>query len=72
MLREVTDLPICVGFGIARPEQAREVGALADGIVVGSALVQIAGEQGVDAALAFVRSLRAALDSVGRADGSAG
>jgi tryptophan synthase alpha chain len=69
MLREVTDLPICVGFGISRPDQAREVGALADGIVVGSALVQIAGEQGVDAALEFVRSLRAALDDTA---GSAG
>lgn len=65
-LRAVCDLPICVGFGIARPEQARAVGALADGVVVGSALVQAAGEGGVDAALALVRSLRAALDEVPR------
>jgi tryptophan synthase alpha chain len=63
-LRAVCDLPICVGFGIARPEQARAVGALADGVVVGSALVQAAGADGVDAALALVRSLRAALDEV--------
>lgn len=61
-LRRVCDLPICVGFGISTPAQAREVGALADGIVVGSALVQVAGTAGVDAALAFVRELRAALD----------
>lgn len=62
-LRSVCDLPICVGFGISRAEQAREVGALADGIVVGSALVQAAGIGGVDAALDLVRGLRAALDA---------
>jgi tryptophan synthase alpha chain len=62
-LRAACDLPICVGFGISTPAQAREVGALADGVVVGSALVRAANE-GVDAALALVRSLRAALDEV--------
>jgi tryptophan synthase alpha chain len=61
-LRTVCDLPICVGFGISTPEQAKAVGAMADGIVVGSALVQAAATGGVDAALALVRSLRAALD----------
>lgn len=62
-LRSVCDLPICVGFGISTPEQARSVGALADGVVVGSALVQIVEQQGVDAALGFVRDIRAALDA---------
>ncbi len=61
-LRSVCDLPICVGFGISTAAQAREVGALADGIVVGSALVDILDREGVDAALAFVRTLRRALD----------
>lgn len=60
-LRAVCTLPICVGFGISRPEHARAVGPLADGIVVGSAIVQAAGSS-VDEALALVRSLRAALD----------
>ncbi|MEX2181044.1 MAG: tryptophan synthase subunit alpha [Gemmatimonadaceae bacterium] len=60
-LRAVCDLPICVGFGISTAAQARTVGALADGVVVGSALVQ-AAEEGVDAALALVRSFRAGLD----------
>ncbi len=60
-LRAVCDLPICVGFGISTPAQAKAVGALADGVIVGSALVQ-AAEQGVDAALALVRGLRGALD----------
>lgn len=62
-LRAVCDLPICVGFGISTPAQAAEVGRLADGVVVGSALVQ-AAERGVDEALDLVRALRAALDGV--------
>lgn len=62
-LRDVCDLPICVGFGIATPEHAREVGARADGVVVGSALVQTVETQGVGAGLAMVRAMRAALDA---------
>ena len=61
-LRAATSLPICVGFGISTPEQARTVGALADGVVVGSALVRAAGS-GVPQAASLVRSLRAALDA---------
>ena len=39
-LKEQTDVPILVGFGISRPEQVREVGEVADGVIVGSALVR--------------------------------
>lgn len=60
-LRAVCHLPIYVGFGIAQPTQARAIGAHADGIVVGSAIVQAAGES-VDTAISLVRGLRAALD----------
>jgi len=60
-LRETTALPICVGFGISTPAQARVVGAQADGVVVGSAIVR-AAEASVDAAVSLARSLRAALD----------
>jgi tryptophan synthase alpha chain len=60
-LRGVCTLPICVGFGISRPEHARAVGRHADGIVVGSAIVQAAGTS-VDSAVTLARSLRAALD----------
>ena len=60
-LRAVCSLPICAGFGIARAEQARAIGALADGIVVGSAIVQ-AAERSVDSAVVLARELRAALD----------
>jgi tryptophan synthase alpha chain len=61
-LRAATALPVCVGFGISRPDQARAVARLADGVVVGSALVRAAGES-VDAALALARSLRAGIDA---------
>jgi tryptophan synthase alpha chain len=64
-LRAATTLPICVGFGISTPEHAREVGTLADGIVVGSAIVK-AADHSVDAALTLVRSLRSALDGLPR------
>ncbi|HKO16084.1 MAG TPA: tryptophan synthase subunit alpha [Gemmatimonadaceae bacterium] len=62
-LRAATDLPICVGFGVSRPDQARAVAALADGVVVGSALVRAAGES-VAQALALAAALRTAIDSV--------
>ena len=61
-LRSATALPIAVGFGIATPAQARAVGALADGVVVGSAIVR-AAEESVDAAAALVAGLRKALDT---------
>jgi len=60
-LRAATTLPLCIGFGISRPEQARAVAALADGVVVGSAIVRAANES-VDTALRLAASLRAAID----------
>lgn len=64
-LRESTTLPICAGFGISTPEQAVNVARLADGVVVGSAVVQAAGES-VARAAALVGELRSALDSASR------
>ena len=60
-LRAATSLPLCIGFGISRPEQARIVAQLADGVVVGSAIVRAAGHS-VDEALRLAASLRAAID----------
>jgi tryptophan synthase alpha chain len=60
-LRKAARLPICVGFGISTPAQAREVAALADGVVVGSAVVRAAGTS-VDAAATLIASLREAID----------
>lgn len=61
-VRRATRLPIAVGFGISTPEQARTVGMLADGVVVGSALVDILGQDGVRQATRFLTLLRRALD----------
>jgi tryptophan synthase alpha chain len=54
-VREHTSAPVCVGFGIGTPEQARQVGALADGVIVGSACVKSIGGSGrpVEAARKF-------------------
>jgi len=62
-LRQATALPVCVGFGISTADQAKAVGRLADGIVVGSAIVQAAGKS-VDAAADLVSTLRRALDEL--------
>jgi tryptophan synthase alpha chain len=68
----VTTLPVCVGIGVSTPEQAVEVCQVADGVVVGSALVRRLLEgAGPDGAAAFVSSLRRALDT-GRPDPGAG
>jgi tryptophan synthase alpha chain len=61
-VRRATPLPVAVGFGISTPEQARTVAGMADGVVVGSALVDILGREGVAAARRFLGSLRVALD----------
>lgn len=45
-IREVTDRPLVVGFGISREEQVRDVAAAADGVVVGSALVNCVPDSG--------------------------
>jgi tryptophan synthase alpha chain len=62
-LRSATTLPICVGFGISRPEHAAALGKRADGIVVGSAIVAASG-RGNKEALTLVSALRKGLDSV--------
>ena len=62
-VRHYTSLPVCVGFGIATPQQAKIVGAMADGVIIGSACVRAIGESTspVDAAKVFARSYREAL-----------
>ncbi|MGI8728360.1 MAG: tryptophan synthase subunit alpha [Solirubrobacterales bacterium] len=54
--REAAEVPCAVGFGISTPERAAEVGALADGVIIGSRLVRVAGEAAdADAAADQVR-----------------
>lgn len=61
-LRTATTLPICIGFGISTPEQARVAATLGDGVVVGSAIVR-AAERSVADAVALTKSLRQAIDA---------
>ncbi len=65
-IRKATTVPVAVGFGVATPEDAAKVGAVADGVIVGSAIVLLVGEHQHDSRMAeqvgrFVRSLKAAL-----------
>lgn len=65
-IRKTTSLPVSVGFGISSPEQVRAVAALADAVVVGSAIVKRIAEFGSDPRLvekvaSFVQSLAAAV-----------
>ncbi len=62
-VRAATPLPVAVGFGLATGEQARAVGRLADGVVVGSALVERL-EQGLRPARELMRELRDALAAI--------
>lgn len=61
-VRQQTDLPLVVGFGISTPEHVRQISSYADGAIVASALINmldtLAAEQQVEGAAAFVRALR--------------
>jgi tryptophan synthase alpha chain len=62
------EVPVAVGFGIGTPEQAAQVGRIADGVIVGSRLVRAAGEAAdavgaAEAVGAFLRETRVALGS---------
>jgi tryptophan synthase alpha chain len=63
-VREHTSVPVCVGFGIGTPDQAKEVGRMADGVIVGTACVRTIGEseKPVEAAKKFAKSFKSALE----------
>jgi tryptophan synthase alpha chain len=58
---------VAVGFGISTPEQAATVARLADGVIVGSALVDALARGGTEGGAALVRSLSEAIRAAGRA-----
>lgn len=69
-LRDMTALPVAVGFGIATPGQAAAIAPLADGVVVGSALVRLIGERAAapdleTAVASFATAIRRAIDGAG-------
>ncbi len=66
-IREVTDVPCAIGFGISKPEQAAGMAAISDGAIVGSAIVRIIAEHGKDAApyiYEYVKSMKEAVAGV--------
>jgi tryptophan synthase alpha chain len=62
-IRKAVELPVAVGFGISTPGQAAAVAAVADGVVVGSALIQAIDRGGIAEAGRFLGTLRAGMDA---------
>lgn len=63
-IKEVTDVPVAIGFGINTPEQAKEYASFADGVIVGSAIVKIIeeyGENAPDKVYDYVKSMTDAI-----------
>lgn len=63
-LKQATDLPVAVGFGVRTPDQARAIAQVADGVIVGSALVDIVAQYGADAPAHLREATRALADAV--------
>lgn len=63
-IRAATDVPVAIGFGISGPEAAREMAAVADGAIVGSAVVRLVAEHGRDAAPAVEAFAREVAEAV--------
>jgi tryptophan synthase alpha chain len=61
-IRALVDLPVSVGFGISSPDQAAAMAGVADGVIVGSALVDRVEREGVASGVQFLRELREAMD----------
>jgi len=70
-IKRLSPLPVCVGFGVSTPDQARQVAEIADGVIVGSALVSLLEQpqQRMERLTRFVRELRTAVDAVGVREG---
>lgn len=62
-VRARTPLPLCVGFGISTPEQAKSVATMADGVIVGSRLIQLLDGHSAGEVKEFIGGLRDAIDS---------
>ncbi|MFC2002672.1 tryptophan synthase subunit alpha [Chloroflexota bacterium] len=62
-VKQVASQPVCVGFGISTPEQAREVAQIADGVIVGSRIIQLMeADDNFISVANFIKGLRRALD----------
>lgn len=61
-LREVSDTPIAVGFGISTPAQAAEVARVAEGVIIGSALINTLDREGPEGMERWLSEIRVAID----------
>ena len=69
LVRETTEIPCAVGFGISTPEQARKMAEVSDGAIVGSAIVKIVAQYGEDCVpyvAEYVRTMKASCLQAGR------
>ncbi len=64
LVKEVSDIPCAIGFGISTPEQARQMAQYADGVIVGSAIVKIIEQYGVDCVPHVVENVRSMRNAV--------
>ena len=64
-IKSVTSLPVAIGFGIHTPAQAAEMAKIADGVIVGSAIVKIAAEHGAAAGPHIYRYVKEMKEAVG-------
>ncbi len=60
-VRKTTSQPLCVGFGISTPQQAKQVAAIAEGVIVGSRLIQLMEAEDIKQVGGFIKGLRDAL-----------
>lgn len=64
VVRRHTNIPCAIGFGISTPEQARRMSEIADGVIVGSAIVKLLAEYGIDSPVhvgEYVKSIKNAI-----------
>ena len=68
LVKEVTDTPVAIGFGIATPEQAEKMAALSDGAIVGSAIVKLVAKHGKEAPRFVAEYVKSMKEAVKRAE----
>jgi tryptophan synthase alpha chain len=61
-VKKETTKPVCIGFGISTPQQARDVASIADGVIIGSRIIQLMEAGGNEAAVKLVEEIRSAID----------
>ena len=65
-IKKFTEKPVCIGFGVSKPEQVREITSFADGVIVGSAMIKIMEEKGdyLSSLLDFLSLLKSATKTI--------